>query len=684
MQNMLRRLAIAVLPLICFAAHAASELQNYVQQCQNELHFNANEVRKPDCHEGVRFRNGGSNSPINDFVGYQRVNDAVDLVFACRWVNTIDVESDSRFEDKTAASIELLIHNRQNGSTCFFNAKDTNPVDLSSGNPFFARRAVNTALISPTNFGAHPNADDYWLQPSELYNKRVTIIPNLPIDPNFPPAPDGTESIRCVGCHVQGSYIASPDIALELRSFGLLNDGHDTIVDMSAPNLTAPNHYHAVGSTSYKTPIPGAHPFTNFDSIIYNNFADKFNNDTGADGADGKPDPDCSGSCHSIGGNSHVNTLAILKVTLIPSLFVNLQNAGDFMEPRSDGPYRSVNMDSPLNGDGADYETLTNLGIEYPQFYCSNPVSVDANAVRPSDLAKDRIDRADGSDPNDPTTNRLISFSTSELSQIPNKLRAFNLRDGLVCVNSDQAGGNTCKDYQTAYYCNANWTAFQNHAPNSTGDNEGRSGFTGLCANPTAIRARYNKGSAGAPNWFSFNGPNDRLAQFNNNGLICVNADQGAGQICSNYAVRFNCSTYTSPPTTPSFKSSWSGMMLTSTSQQNDAETRGQPDNASWNSQDWVIEPIRGTINVRIKNISNGKYLHVQNQNESAKIVTYDLNTTWTSEQWTIEPIVNSNDVRIKNVWTAKYLTLVDTSNFSAVLSQSLNTSWASQRWLLQ
>jgi hypothetical protein len=471
-----------------------------------------------------------------------------------------------------------------------------------------------------------------------------------------------------VGCHVQGPYIASPEIALELRSFGLLNDGHDTIVDMNALN-----RYHAVGSTSYKTPTPGAHAFTDFDSIIYNNFFDS--------DADGKPDGGCSGSCHSIGGNSHVNTLAILKVTLIPSLYVNLQNASDFMEPALDGPYVSVNMDSPLNGDGADYETLTNLGIQYPQFYCSNPVSVEANAVRSIDLAKDRID---SDDPSDPTKNRIITFSTAEMSKVPNKLRAFNLRDGLVCVNADQTGGNSCKDYQTAYYCNAKWTPFQNHATNATGDNESRSGFSGLCANPTAIRARYNKGTAGAPDWFVFNGPNDRLAQFNNNGLICVNADQGSGQTCSNYVVRFNCSSNTSPLATPSIKSSWSGTMITATAAQNDAETRGQPENTSWNSQDWVIEPIRGTIYVRIKNVSNGKYLNVQNQNESAKIVTYDSNPTWTSQQWTIEPIVNSNDVRIKNVWTSKYLTLVDTSNYSAILSQSLNTSWASQRWLLQ
>jgi len=667
MEKALRWMA-AALTLVSFAANAET-LQAYVQQCQNELHFNASDVPALDCHKGVLFAGGpDGNSPINDYVGYQRVNDAVDLLFACRWVNTKDKDGDLKYQDKTAASIELLIHNRQNGSTCFFNAKDTNPVDISDGNPKGASRAVKTAIVSPTNFGSvHPNANDYWLQPAELDAKRVSIIPNNADTVT----PDFQDSIRCVGCHVEGPYIASRDIALTLRSFGLLNDGHDTIVDMNAPN-----HYHALGSSPYNTPNVGTSAFKAWDSIIYKNLIDDYVNGSSppVKTPDGKPDGgDCSSACHSLGRNSVVNTLAILKVSLIPSLFHNIENAGEFMAPHYPSDYRAANLDTPANGDSAEYETLLGLGIRYPQFYCNNPVSLEAHAVRNGNFLQDVLDDTGGN----------TVFSTSELSKIPNKLRAFNLRDGLVCVNADQNGG-TCKDYQTAYLCNGVWTTFQNHAPNSTGDNESRSGFTGLCANPTAIQGRYNKGTAGTPEWVAFDGPNDRLAQFNNNGLICVNADQGASQTCSNYVVRFNCDTNTDPIATPSFKSSWSGTAITATTTLNDADTRGQPDNSSWNSQDWVIEPIRGTTAVRIKNVWNGKYLHVQNQNESAKIVTYDLNTSWTSEQWTIEPVVNSNDVRIKNVWTGKYLTLVDTSNFSAILSQSLNTSWASQRWLLQ
>src|SRR3954465_9417072 len=200
---------VAALTLVCFGANAET-LQAYVQQCQNELHFNASDVPALDCHNGTLFAGGGV-GPVNDFVGHQRINDAVDLVFACRWLNNTD--PDAKYRDKTAASIELLIHNRQNGSTCFFNAKDSYPVPIPDGDIEVARRAVATAIVSPTNFGsAHPNANDYWLQPADLDTKRV---PAIPIGAD---TPDSKDSIRCVGCHVAGPYIASRDIALKLRN----------------------------------------------------------------------------------------------------------------------------------------------------------------------------------------------------------------------------------------------------------------------------------------------------------------------------------------------------------------------------------------------------------------------------------------------------------------------------------
>src|SRR3954469_22374898 len=93
------RWMVAALTLASFAANAET-LQAYVQQCQNELHFNASDVPALDCHKGVLFAGGpGGNSPIKDYVGYQRFNNSVDLLFACRWVNTHDKEGDLRYQD---------------------------------------------------------------------------------------------------------------------------------------------------------------------------------------------------------------------------------------------------------------------------------------------------------------------------------------------------------------------------------------------------------------------------------------------------------------------------------------------------------------------------------------------------------------------------------------------------------
>ncbi|MES1196326.1 MAG: hypothetical protein ABUL58_05215, partial [Steroidobacter sp.] len=241
MKKTVCRLSVIFLALVSLAASATSELQNYVGQCQTELGFNASDVPAMNCTtDGYLFADGKNG--VFDFVGHKRINAAVDLLFACRWV-------DSSASVNGAASVELLIHNRQNGSTCFFAAKETNP-----GIPV---HPVSISIVSPTNFNpnhdlkTNPNADDYWRTPTDLDSK---VLPfNLDDRTSDKSAPSSTsmmgQSARCVGCHVEGPYIASADIAPYLAKFGLLNDGHDTIADM-----TVANHYHAVGSSPYNNP----------------------------------------------------------------------------------------------------------------------------------------------------------------------------------------------------------------------------------------------------------------------------------------------------------------------------------------------------------------------------------------------------------------------------------------------
>ena len=249
-----RALRIAALFLLMpFAAHAQSELQNYVAECQRQLGFNAADIPAMNCNDGQRFAFGGRN-PINDFLVHRRVNDSVDALVACRWGD----DSNAPFANVKFASMEMLIHNRINKQTCFFSAKDRSSVTKDTTRP------VTSAIVSPTNFGAHPNADDFWLSPTDLNNKTLKSDHNSgdPID-SLPRDP-----LRCVGCHTQGAIIASQDIVPYLASFGLINNRHQTLVDMSATE-----HYHAVGASGYQgKPVITA--FKDWDSIIKGNISD--------------------------------------------------------------------------------------------------------------------------------------------------------------------------------------------------------------------------------------------------------------------------------------------------------------------------------------------------------------------------------------------------------------------------
>jgi len=51
----------------------------------------------------------------------------------------------------------------------------------------------------------------------------------------------------------------------KLAKIGLLNDGHHTHA-----NFSAPNHYYVVGSNAHTDPNSGTHPFKNWNYLIAN------------------------------------------------------------------------------------------------------------------------------------------------------------------------------------------------------------------------------------------------------------------------------------------------------------------------------------------------------------------------------------------------------------------------------
>jgi len=413
----------------------AEPLSQYVNTCKQELGFTS--LPELDCYtDGDLFVPNRPLTPINDFVGYKRISDQVDLTFACRWA--------SNNANGTAQSVEMMVHNRVSGKTCFFSARD------ADNDPF---TEVSARMISPTS----AQASTYWRQPDEFANGEF----------------------QCVSCHVKGPYIVSPRIVSFMGKYGLLNNGHDTFA----------KKYNAIGES-----------FNQWNFLI--------------DDMVVPAEQTCAEGCHAIGYNSdrppvtHTDPSGRFTFTVLPSISNVIAEIGNAMPPTNNlfSDYRWINLDTP-NSSG-DYERLSDVQSKYPHFYCANPSSAQAHIVGSEYIVE---------------------------SAFSDKLRVFNLREGLACYNSDQPSGK-CHEYNTRYLCNGKWTEwFNTDGPSGTQDNELRSRISGLCAAPTAMQARINeRGTA-----YSY-APNDKLMQFNNKGLVCRNSDQPNG-LCANYTVRFIC-----------------------------------------------------------------------------------------------------------------------------------------------
>lgn len=594
-------------------------LNTYVTSCKQQLAFTDADVaainKKLNCNKGYLFATGPS--PVMDSVGYARVTDSVDLAFACRWLNNgFGVPKTPPFTE--AVSIELMLHNRKNGNTCFFQARPK-------------ANGPSTSIVSPTVAAAAPPDSlegNFWNTPIEL-----------------------NRDIPCTNCHVAGPYIATPRIAPFLARFGLLNNGHDTFGLTRNAQGNIVGRYHVVGTT-----------FNHFNSMLVTN-----------NGSD-----TCAGKCHNIGyGSTKDDVLAGSGLTLLPAIknVIDVQGTGPIdisietsgvMPPLTDSSdYRWINRDTAA--DGIESENFTDARHEFPILEnCGLPRKIEAHAV--------------GTD---------AVFTPEALAAMPDKFRSFNLREGLICNSSDQTGGRICSNYRINYQCDGVWQSIWIDADNPTSGGQEIEGSSSACPagqQPTAMKAQTQVGRV----VYTAVAPNDKLAQFNANGLICRNADQPNGASCSNYVVRFNDCLAPIPSYSARFTSAWivngvSRRLTTPDSTQNDVEMRAQP-TANWDTQGWVVEPVAGNNRVRIKNFKTGKYLTAQGNTptEHAKVVAYDFRGDWTSQEWILEPVSGTNQVRIKNVFNPRYLNVGDNSTYSPILMQTLNTGWDSQKWVIQ
>src|SRR5690348_1092638 len=139
--------AVCLLSVISLHVNAET-LAQYVTACKQQVGFTSLPNNLNCSSNGVQFATANnpfdpeSSLATNDYVGHSRISDTVDLVFACRWVGGSD-------STPTAYSIELKVHNRQNGNTCFFEANDDNPPGVTP-----AKKQVSANIVSPTVLNA--------------------------------------------------------------------------------------------------------------------------------------------------------------------------------------------------------------------------------------------------------------------------------------------------------------------------------------------------------------------------------------------------------------------------------------------------------------------------------------------------------------------------------------------------
>ena len=646
-----------VLLVLSSTTLAQTELQEYAEQCKYELNFQASQVpTEINCLDGYVFAKRGQIAAVNDFVLYHRINDNVDLALACRWRKDFFEGLEPGEEPSTAfLSAELIIHNRETGGTCFFAAADVGTVD--------PQRPVPSTLPSPVHF---PTANTYWLQPTDLNNK---VLPSDDFLADGIGA-NGMDQVICVDCHSQGPYIVSKEIAPFMAQYGLINDGHDINVLFDSDW-----HYYVVGSNPPGDPPIGTHAFEAWNTIMTDNlYYPDFD------------DPityDCSTGCHQVAHFSDIGsifpdpTLLVPQDRVLPSITEDIWIFDTFggMPPYGDdSDHRWMNLETPW--DGIEWETFALAkspdrmqATPSILYSCDYPGSMEATAVGL------------------PVKH---SFSTDTLEWIPERLNTFNLKEGLLCLDSEQSSGQACRNYETSYLCKEKvklgtdpvdpdyWTPwFDGDSPTDGVDNELRSldEVRLVCENPIAIKARFF--TAGLP--VEVIGPSDRLARVSPYGLVCNNEDQVDGQ-CNNYVVRYQDCVDTTEEETVTMTNAWSNTRLTAGGSGNNAAARGQPYNSGWNTQYWIIEPESTSDYVRIRNWGTRTYLNVSGQQDNAIVETYEIRD-WDSQRWIVESASPYYGYRLKNVWSGKYLTMRDTSGYSSIYSQNLNTGWTSQVW---
>ncbi len=565
-------------------------LSKYVAACQAQLGFD--ELPDFNCYDGRLFAE--ETTFIRDFVGYERITENVDLAFACRWL------FGSKEEPRSAESVEMWVHNRENGATCFFAAKEE-----------FNR--APSYLPSPTS----PLASATWKQPAEL-DYRVE-------NNETPPGGHLTHPrLRCVGCHTAGPVIASSRIAKDLAYYGLLNNGHDTLNE----------RYHAVTT-------PGGSAFDYWNDIIEENKSPH--------------QETCAEGCHSIAEKSITPTIRPPQTSgLLPSILSVISDHYDYetMPPNyEDSPFRWIN-DGALNSQG-DRESFASAKENYPAILegcdlplrmevqvVGSPVAFEEPTTLPSKLEYFNLEDGLKCNNTDQPGGTCADYRTSYLCE-GEWLGPFNM-DTPGYDGDDESRWKIpglCES-PTAIRAVASFPGsdalFASFGPSDRLEELSPKGLTcknadqsdGQCAN-YVVRYRdcIDLGEPG----------NIRLTNAWSGRLLTLS---GYHNDAATRAQPANASwpsqDWTIEPIEGSehvrFRNKWNGRYLNVQPGGENALVTAHDLVPEWLSMQWVLENTRS--GVRIRNVWSGRYLTAADNSDFSAVISKTLNTSWSSQIW--------------------------------------------------
>ncbi len=177
---------IGLTTLIFMSSVSAESLTEFATRCETDLQIPLNSISGFNCSNGsvlptTQFGQacdseallGGVGCIANSRLGIKSFTNAnVKAVWVCRKYTAYDNANDDKYHD-----VAMIIHNRQNGKTCFFQ----NKLDNSSDGP---------SIPGPKE----ANAQDVWKTPAQ------------------------TASINCTSCHNNDPFIVTPHVARALNA----------------------------------------------------------------------------------------------------------------------------------------------------------------------------------------------------------------------------------------------------------------------------------------------------------------------------------------------------------------------------------------------------------------------------------------------------------------------------------